>query len=184
MSGSSRRAEVAARALRPAVDGAVVVVVSEVPVGRVDGSAASPARELLAGVHASLVGGACALVGGVGVAVGSCASRLVSRSLVFGAASSSPLADGRALEAGSLHASHRSPTPTSMRVSHRVTDRLSQRARQGCSTCNMSSAVSRHYRFPHLHSSTMTARTSRRSVCMSSRTSASSRSLLRRSASR
>ena len=40
------------------------------------------------------------------------------------------------------------------------------------------------HRFPHLHSSTMTARTSRRSVCMSARTSSSSRSLLRRSSSR
>ena len=70
MACSTCCAEVAARAFGAAVDRAVFVVMPEVPVARVDGLVASPAVQCLAGVHASLVGGACALVGGVGVAVG------------------------------------------------------------------------------------------------------------------
>ena len=114
-------AEVAARALGAAVDRAIVIVVAEVPVGRVDGLVASPAVQCLAGVEATLVGGACALVGGVGVAVGSWAARLVPRSLVLVAPAALPFADARAVEAGPLHCG-----PISRRVIQRVTYLLSR----------------------------------------------------------
>lgn len=94
---------------------------SEVPVGRVDLLVASPAVQRLAGVDATLVGGACALVGGVGVAVGSWPARLVPRSLVLVAPATLPFAEARAVEAGPLHCA-----PISRRVIQRVTNLLSR----------------------------------------------------------
>ena len=121
MACSTCCAEVAARTFGAAVDRAVVIVVPEVPVGRVDGLVASPAVQCLADVHASLVGGACALVGGVGIAVGSWASCSVACSLMLLAPAALPFADARAVEAGPLHC-----VPISRRVIQRVTYLLSR----------------------------------------------------------
>jgi hypothetical protein len=79
---ASRGREVARRALRSAVDAPVVVVVTELPERRVDRLTTAPAVEVLAGVHASLVGVTQLAVALAVPSSGTAASRLVPCSLV------------------------------------------------------------------------------------------------------